>query len=74
MRAELVCDAIELAHRRGLVNTGAIFHTDHGSQGEFNWSSQHLECGGVNGPTGRVDEGVDGQIPDEVAGEAVATA
>ncbi len=32
MRAELVCDAIELAHRRGLVNTGAICHTDHGSQ------------------------------------------
>jgi len=24
-----------------------IHHSDRGSQGEFNWSSQHLECGGV---------------------------
>ena len=32
MRAELVCDAVELAHRRGLVDTGAIFHADRGSQ------------------------------------------
>jgi transposase InsO family protein len=32
MRAELVCDAVELAHRRGLLSTGAIFHSDRGSQ------------------------------------------
>jgi transposase InsO family protein len=32
MRAELVCDAVELAHRRGLVRPGAIFHSDRGSQ------------------------------------------
>jgi transposase InsO family protein len=32
MRAELVCDAVELAHRRGLVDTDAIFHSDRGSQ------------------------------------------
>jgi transposase InsO family protein len=32
MRAELVCHAVELAHRRGLVDTGAIFHADRGSQ------------------------------------------
>jgi transposase InsO family protein len=32
MRAELVCDAVELAHRRGLVHPGAIFHSDRGSQ------------------------------------------
>jgi transposase InsO family protein len=38
MRAELVRDAIELAHRRGLIQPGAIFHSDRGSQytsGEF---------------------------------------
>jgi transposase InsO family protein len=32
MRAELVCDAVELAHRRGLVRSNAIFHSDRGSQ------------------------------------------
>ncbi|MGI5182340.1 IS3 family transposase [Dactylosporangium sp. CA-152071] len=42
MRADLVCDAVELAHRRGLVKPRAIFHSDRGSQGGFNRSSQHL--------------------------------
>jgi hypothetical protein len=46
MRAELVCDAVALAHRRGLVAPEAIFHSDRGSQGEFNRSSQHLDRGG----------------------------
>lgn len=32
MRAELVCDAVQLAHRRGLVDHDAIFHSDRGSQ------------------------------------------
>jgi len=32
MRADLVCDAVELAHRRGLVAPQAIFHSDRGSQ------------------------------------------
>jgi transposase InsO family protein len=32
MRSELVCDAVELAHRRGLVATDAVFHSDRGSQ------------------------------------------
>ncbi|WP_328459739.1 IS3 family transposase [Actinoplanes sp. NBC_00393] len=32
MRAELVCDAVELAHRRGLVHRRAVFHSDRGSQ------------------------------------------
>jgi len=45
-----------------------------GMLGEFNRSSQHLEFGGVDGPASRVDEGVDGQIGDEVAGQAVASA
>ncbi|MEV0809695.1 DDE-type integrase/transposase/recombinase [Micromonospora sp. NPDC050200] len=33
MRAELVADAVTLAHRRGLVAPQAIFHSDRGSQG-----------------------------------------
>jgi transposase InsO family protein len=32
MRAELVCDAVQLAHGRGLVDVHAIFHSDRGSQ------------------------------------------
>ena len=32
MRADLVCDAVELAHRRGLVQPGAVFHSDRGAQ------------------------------------------
>jgi transposase InsO family protein len=32
MRAELVCDAITLAHRRGLTRRRAVFHSDRGSQ------------------------------------------
>lgn len=47
MRAELVVDALAAAERtRGSLD-GAIFHCDHGSQGEFKWSSQHFDLGGV---------------------------
>jgi hypothetical protein len=41
MRTELVIDALNAAQRtRGSLD-GAIMHTDHGGQGEFNQSSQH---------------------------------
>jgi transposase InsO family protein len=47
MRTGLVLDALHAAERtRGSLD-GAIFHSDHGAQGEFNWSSQHLDRGGV---------------------------
>lgn len=43
MRTELVTDAIEMAVRtRGGGVGGVIFHSDRGSQGGFNRSSQHL--------------------------------
>ncbi len=32
MRTDLITDAVTLAHRRGLVRPGAIFHSDRGSQ------------------------------------------
>jgi putative transposase len=44
-----------------------IFNTDQGSQGEFNWSSQHLDHGGVNGQASGLDDGVNGAVTDEVA-------
>ena len=39
--------AAALRSRQGHPIDGAIHHSDAGSQGEFDWSSQHLECGGV---------------------------
>ena len=42
MRTELVTDALADARRTRGSLTGAIMHTDHGSQGGFNRSSQHL--------------------------------
>jgi putative transposase len=79
MRTSLVLDALEMAiwtrDRAGVADlTGLIHHTDAGAQGGFNWSSQHLDCGGVDGSAGGVDEGVDGQVADEVAGGAGASA
>jgi putative transposase len=41
-------DAVEHRGRQGHpVPAGAIHHSDAGSQGEFSWSSQHLDHGGV---------------------------
>ncbi|RQW98004.1 IS3 family transposase [Micromonospora globispora] len=48
-RAELACDAIALAAGRGLTGKGAIFHSDRGSQGGFNRSSQHEVVGAIVG-------------------------
>ncbi|MFJ2590257.1 hypothetical protein [Streptomyces sp. NPDC087538] len=50
MRTSLVTDAIEMAvaARGGQVH-GVVFHTDRGTQGGFNRSSQHLVNGGVGG-------------------------
>lgn len=51
MRTSLVEDALKAAAAtRGSATTGltgAIFHSDHGSVGEINRSSQHLDRGGV---------------------------
>jgi transposase InsO family protein len=54
MRAGLVCEAIELACRRGLVDPDAIFHSDRGSQytsAEFTATLKRLR---VRGSMGRV--------------------
>ena len=63
MRTDFVLDALEQAiyARRGDALTGLVHHSDRGAQGEFNWSSQHLDdevlqCrdGNGEGQTGRV--------------------
>jgi transposase InsO family protein len=48
MRTSLVIDALEMAHLHGHVKPGAIVHHDRGTQGGFNWSSQHPDLGGVH--------------------------
>jgi hypothetical protein len=47
MKSKLAVEALNNAvARRGDV-AGCVVHTDRGSQGEINRSSQHLDCGGV---------------------------
>lgn len=62
MRAELVSDAIDLAHRRGLVDPEAIFHSDRGSQyssAEFRATLQRLR---VRASMGRVGSCYDNAV------------
>lgn len=73
--SHLAVDALRMAvaRRGGLhVTAGCVVHRDRGSQGGFNWSSQHLERGGVDGQASGMDEGVHGAGADEVAGRTVA--
>ena len=73
-RRDLVCDALNMAARNYPLAEDCIFHSDRGTQGGFNWSSQHLDPGGVGGQASRVDGGAYGSVADEVAGGAVASA
>lgn len=45
--ATLVVNALDMAIRNRGPEPGGIVHADHGTQGGFNRSSQHLEQGGV---------------------------
>jgi transposase InsO family protein len=73
MRDTLVIDALRMAlsQRRSGADVVLVVHSDAGSQGGFNWSSQRLDRGGVRGQASGVDAGVDGAVGDEVAGAAV---
>ena len=70
----LVLNALGMATQRREHGVGLVIHSDRGVQGGFNWSSQRLIVEGCDGQAGWVDDGVDGQGADEVAGEAVAAA
>jgi transposase InsO family protein len=74
MRTSLVVDALAMGLDADLIAADAIFHSDRGCQGGFNWSSQHLDRGGVDGQANGVDEGTDRSVADEVTGGAVASA
>jgi putative transposase len=48
LRAELVVDALDMARWRRRPQPGqTVHHSDHGTQGELNRSSQHLDRGGA---------------------------
>jgi putative transposase len=76
MTTTLVLDAVEQAiwvrARDGIADlTGLVHHTDAGSQGGFNWSSQHPdEKGCVDGTASGMDDDGDGAAGDAVAGQA----
>ena len=70
----LVLNALGMATQRRPDRAGLVMHSDRGVQGGFSWSSQHLDRGGCDGKASGMDEGVDGQVADEVAGQAVASA
>ena len=46
LRTELVLDAVDMARLRRSPD-GTVLHSDRGTQGGFNRSSQHLDSGGV---------------------------
>lgn len=47
-KTQLVCDTVSMAAaNRGSRVAGVIHHSDHGAEGGFNRSSQHLDVGGV---------------------------
>jgi putative transposase len=69
--AALVTNALGMAIDTRTPPGGAIIHSDQGAQGGFNWSSQHLVDGGVDGDDARAAAGgaaVSGADP--VAGSA----
>ena len=51
LRTDLALDALEMGfwtrRREGRNTSGLVHHSDKGVQGGFNWSSQHLDHGGV---------------------------
>ena len=79
MRTQLILDALEHAlwTRRQAgrpAPAGLICHSDAGSQGGFNRSSQHLDLGGVDGQADSVDESAYWTGADEVPRGAAASA
>jgi putative transposase len=57
MTAELAVGALRSAVARRQPQGTVVVHSDRGGQGGFNWPSQHLDRGGVDGTGVRVDCG-----------------
>jgi transposase InsO family protein len=68
MRTQLVVDALEMAAGLRQPPGGLVAHTDAGSQGEFNRSSQHLIMEVLSDGCQQASEGDPGNArPDVVA-------
>jgi putative transposase len=74
MRSSLVVDAPQMALARRRPDPGLIHHSDHGSQGEFNWSSQRLIGEGCDGQAEGLGCGADGAGGDAFAGASAGGA
>jgi transposase InsO family protein len=71
--ATLTTNALTMAIENRRPAQGLVIHSDHDTQGGFNWSSQHLDQEVDDGKTSRVDAGVDWTLTDEVAGPSLAS-
>lgn len=71
----LVTNALGMAitNRNPDADREVVIHSDHGTQGGFNRSSQHLDEEVVDGQASWMDEGADRAFADEVAGRSVAS-
>jgi transposase InsO family protein len=63
----LVNDAVLMASESRTTSPSSVIHSDHGSQGRFMWSSQHLESEVEDGTTAGLDGDADGASGDAVA-------
>jgi putative transposase len=70
MRSDLVVDALQMAIARRQPEAGLIHHSDQGSQGGFQRSSQRLIEEGCDGQGEGLGVGGDGACGDAVAGAA----
>lgn len=53
MRADLVCDAITMAHDKNAINPDAIFHSDRGTQYTSSQFATHLKTLNMRSSMGR---------------------
>ena len=72
MTTDLVLDALSMAWFRRRPEPGVLFHSDRGSQGGFNRSSQHLLTGGLYGATHRAAKAGDRSRGDALAWRTLA--
>ena len=70
---QMVIRAVQMAVWQRQGTGPVILHSDRGSQGGFNRSSQHLQPGGVYGTTRRLDEAIDRERRDALSGCAFAS-